>query len=52
MQKPPLGNPLHMLRGERLKFLKDEWPKIHATIQRLGLDAEELLQPARAARRR
>ena len=41
-----------LLRGERQKFLKDEWPKIHDTIQRLGLNAEELLQAARAARRR
>jgi GntR family transcriptional regulator len=32
-----------LLRGERQKFLGEEWPKIHATIQRLGLKAEELL---------
>jgi len=33
-----------LLRGERQKFLGEEWPRIHATIQRLGLKAEELLQ--------
>jgi GntR family transcriptional regulator len=32
-----------LLRGERQKFLSDEWPRIHATIQRLGLKPEELL---------
>jgi GntR family transcriptional regulator len=32
-----------LLAGERQKFLQDEWPRIQATIQRLGLDAEELL---------
>ncbi|HTT21587.1 MAG TPA: GntR family transcriptional regulator [Candidatus Sulfotelmatobacter sp.] len=35
-----------LMQGERQKFLADEWPRIHATIQRLGLDAEELLQAA------
>ncbi|HZI58228.1 MAG TPA: GntR family transcriptional regulator [Verrucomicrobiae bacterium] len=32
-----------LLKGERQKFLDEEWPRIHATIQRLGLAAEELL---------
>lgn len=32
-----------LLRGERQKFLNEEWPRIHATIQRLGLKPEELL---------
>ncbi|HXY09446.1 MAG TPA: GntR family transcriptional regulator [Terriglobales bacterium] len=32
-----------LLTGERQKFLAEEWPRIHATIQRLGLKAEELL---------
>ena len=32
-----------LLRGERQKFLDDEWPRIQETIQRLGLSAEELL---------
>jgi len=30
-------------QGERKKFLSDEWPRIRATIQRLGLKADELL---------
>lgn len=30
-------------RGERDKFLNEEWPRIKETIQRLGLNAEELL---------
>jgi len=33
-----------LLQGERQKFLGEEWPRIHATIQRLGLKAEELLE--------
>jgi GntR family transcriptional regulator len=32
-----------LLRGERQKFLDEEWPRIYETIQRLGLTAEELL---------
>ncbi|HEX8153582.1 MAG TPA: GntR family transcriptional regulator [Thermoanaerobaculia bacterium] len=33
-----------LLRAERQKFLEEQWPRIHATIQRLGLTAEELLE--------
>jgi GntR family transcriptional regulator len=32
-----------LLQGERKKFLAEEWPRIEATIQRLGLTKEELL---------
>lgn len=32
-----------LLQGERQKFLNEEWPRVHATIERLGLKAEELL---------
>ena len=32
-----------LLEGERQKFLSEDWPRIHATIQRLGLKAEDLL---------
>ena len=32
-----------LLQGERQKFLTEEWPRIYANIQRLGLKAEELL---------
>lgn len=35
-----------LLQGERQKFLGEEWPRIYATIRRLGLKAEELLQAA------
>jgi GntR family transcriptional regulator len=35
-----------LLRGERQKFLEEEWPRICASIQRLGLKAEELLDGA------
>jgi GntR family transcriptional regulator len=33
-----------LLQGERQKFLGEEWPRIYATIQRLGLNPKELLQ--------
>jgi GntR family transcriptional regulator len=35
-----------LLQGERQKFLAEEWPRICATMQRLGLKAEELLDGA------
>ena len=38
-----------LLQGERQKFLGEEWPRIQATIQRLGLKAEELLNGSRPA---
>jgi GntR family transcriptional regulator len=33
---------------EKRRFLSTEWPKVRATIARLGLSVEELLQAARA----
>jgi len=39
-----------LLRGERQKFLAEEWPAIRATIQRLGLRPEELLKGGGGAR--
>jgi len=33
-----------LLKGERQKFLDEEWPRVHATIQRLGLNSEDLLK--------
>ena len=33
-----------LVGGEREKFLRDEWPRVYANIQRLGLNAEELLR--------
>jgi GntR family transcriptional regulator len=35
-----------LLKGEREKFLAEEWPRVAATIQRLGLTPEELLDAA------
>src|SRR5438034_7995979 len=32
-----------LLQAERQKFLEEQWPRIYATIQRLGLNLEELL---------
>ena len=35
-----------LLKSERQKFLAEDWPRLYATIQRLGLKAEELLDAA------
>jgi GntR family transcriptional regulator len=35
-----------LLEAERQKFLGEEWPRVRATIERLGLKAEELLNGA------
>ena len=35
-----------LLKDERQRFLDIEWPRVQATIQRLGLSADELLNPA------
>jgi GntR family transcriptional regulator len=35
-----------LLQCERQKFLAEEWPRVYATMQRLGLSAEELLESA------
>jgi GntR family transcriptional regulator len=32
-----------LMKDERQRFLDDEWPKVAATIQRLGLQPNELL---------
>jgi GntR family transcriptional regulator len=32
-----------LLQGERQKFLAEQWPRVYATIQRLGLTTAELL---------
>ena len=33
----------NLLKDERQRFLDTEWPKVAATIERLGLDVEDLL---------
>lgn len=38
-----------LLQGERRRFLAEQWPRVYATIQRLGLTQEELLAAAAAA---
>jgi GntR family transcriptional regulator len=32
-----------LLQGERERFLAEQWPRVYATIQRLGLKTAELL---------
>ncbi len=38
-----------LLKDERRRFVEQEWPKIQATIQRLGLDTATLLESEPAA---
>ena len=38
------GARAHLLKGERQRFLEQEWPRVAATIERLGLDPQELLR--------
>ena len=40
-----------LLQGERQKFLVEEWPRVSATIQRLGLTPEELLKAAKGVKK-
>jgi GntR family transcriptional regulator len=41
----------NLLKDERQRFLETEWPKVAATIERLGLDAGELLASVNRAGR-
>ena len=38
-----------LLKDERQRFLEKEWPRVAATIERLGLDLEALLASARSS---
>jgi GntR family transcriptional regulator len=38
-----------LLQGERRRFLAEEWPRIAALIQRLGLTPDELVEAMKAA---
>ena len=38
-----------LMKDERLRFLTEEWPRVHATIARLGLVVEDLLRVPPAA---
>ena len=40
-----------LLQGERKKFISEEWPRVYATIQRLGLSPEELLKAGKEKRK-
>jgi GntR family transcriptional regulator len=42
------GARAHLLKGERQRFLEQEWPRVAATIERLGLDPQELLRSGTA----
>jgi GntR family transcriptional regulator len=44
------GARAQLLKGEREKFLEDEWPRVEATIERLGLSPEELLERIKSPR--
>ncbi len=37
----------NLTRDERQRFLEEEWPVVLDTIQRLGMDPEELLRAAK-----
>ncbi len=39
-----------LLKDERQRFLDEEWPRVAATIERLGLHAEDLVQAAENAK--
>ena len=41
-----------LLKGERQKFLTEQWPRIAATIERLGLTQEELRRAAKSGKER
>src|SRR5437016_14362704 len=41
-----------LLKGERQKFLAEEWPRVYGTIQRLGLQPEELLETGASRQRK
>jgi GntR family transcriptional regulator len=39
-----------LLADERQRFLDDEWPRVKATIERLGLKTEDLLNGRKGRR--
>jgi GntR family transcriptional regulator len=44
-----LGARNALMKDERQRFLEGEWPKVYATIQRLGLSTTDLLRNGAAA---
>src|SRR5262245_17252332 len=45
------GARTQLMRGERERFLDQEWPRVLLVIERLGLDPAELLQAVSQARK-
>ena len=41
-----------LLKGERAKFLAEEWPRVAATLERLGITPDELTRAAAASQRK
>jgi GntR family transcriptional regulator len=41
-----------LLKGERERFMAEEWPRIAATIERLGITPDELTRAAAAPKRK
>ena len=44
------GARAQLMKGEKQRFLEIDWPRVLVTIDRLGLDPDELLRQARAKR--
>jgi GntR family transcriptional regulator len=40
-----------LLKAEREKFLAEHWPRVHATIRRLGLTPQELLDAGKKGKK-
>ena len=45
------GAQQQLLKDERQRFLDEEWPNVCATIERLGLDAQDLLDNKKSNRK-
>ena len=41
-----------LLKGEREKFLAEEWPRVSATIERLGITPDELTRAAAGTKKK
>ncbi len=44
------GARMQLIKDERRRFVEQEWPKVVATIERLGLDIEQLVTDAASAK--
>ncbi|HEX9772263.1 MAG TPA: GntR family transcriptional regulator [Steroidobacteraceae bacterium] len=45
------GSRVQLMRGERQRFLEQEWPRVLSSIERLGLDPADLLKAASQRRK-